>query len=84
VIGVDNRAEVREFLFSRRNRLAPAQVQLPAGTNRRVPGLRRSSLRELAGLFPNADLVVQPAAGHFPWADDPVAFATLVSARLRS
>jgi proline iminopeptidase len=47
-------------------------------------GLPLAALRELAGLFPNADLVVQPGAGHFPWVDDPEAFATLVSARLRS
>jgi pimeloyl-ACP methyl ester carboxylesterase len=25
---------------------------------------------EFAGLFPNAELVVQPAAGHYPWLDD--------------
>ncbi len=25
---------------------------------------------EYAGLFPNAELVVQPGAGHFPWLDD--------------
>lgn len=26
---------------------------------------------EYAALFPNAELAVQPAAGHFPWLDDP-------------
>jgi proline iminopeptidase len=25
---------------------------------------------EFAGLFPNAELVVQPEAGHYPWLDD--------------
>lgn len=34
--------------------------------------------REYAGLFPRATLVVQPGAGHFPWVDDPVAFAAAV------
>lgn len=29
---------------------------------------------EFAGLFPDAQLVVQPGAGHFPWLDDPDRF----------
>jgi pimeloyl-ACP methyl ester carboxylesterase len=29
-----------------------------------------SVVAELAELFPNAELVIQPAAGHFPWLDD--------------
>ncbi|MGH3389890.1 MAG: alpha/beta fold hydrolase, partial [Actinomadura sp.] len=29
-----------------------------------------SAVAEYAGLFPNAELVVQPQAGHFPWLDD--------------
>ena len=47
---MDNRAEVREFLISRRARIVPGQVGLPAGTNRRVDGLRRSEVAHLAGL----------------------------------
>lgn len=34
--------------------------------------------REYADLFPRATLVVQPGAGHFPWVDDPEAFASTV------
>ncbi|MDX8053167.1 alpha/beta fold hydrolase [Lentzea sp. BCCO 10_0798] len=34
--------------------------------------------REYAGLFARATLVVQPGAGHFPWVDDPEAFAATV------
>ncbi|MEV6711706.1 alpha/beta hydrolase [Lentzea sp. NPDC051208] len=34
--------------------------------------------REYAGLFARATLVVQPGAGHFPWVDDPDAFAATV------
>lgn len=34
--------------------------------------------REFADLFPRATLVVQPGAGHFPWVDDPAAFAAAV------
>ncbi|MCM0617538.1 helix-turn-helix transcriptional regulator [Paenarthrobacter sp. TYUT067] len=47
---MDNRAEVREFLISRRAHVAPEQVGLPAGSNRRVKGLRRSEVATLAGL----------------------------------
>ncbi|MEW2393797.1 alpha/beta hydrolase [Streptomyces venezuelae] len=34
------------------------------------------AMAELAGLFPAAELVVQPGAAHFPWLDDPAAFVT--------
>jgi transcriptional regulator with XRE-family HTH domain len=45
---VGNRQEVREFLVSRRAKLSPEQAGLPAGSNRRVPGLRRSEVAALA------------------------------------
>jgi transcriptional regulator with XRE-family HTH domain len=48
--GVDHRQQAREFLVSRRAKLTPAQANLPAGTNRRVPGLRRSEVAALAGV----------------------------------
>lgn len=47
---MDNRAEVREFLTSRRAQIEPKDVGLPAGTNRRVAGLRRSEVATLAGV----------------------------------
>jgi transcriptional regulator with XRE-family HTH domain len=47
---VDNRAEVREFLTSRRAKLTPRQVGLPEVGGRRVPGLRRGEVAILAGL----------------------------------
>lgn len=47
---MDNRAEVREFLTSRRARVTPEQVGLPTGTNRRVQGLRRTEVATLAGV----------------------------------
>lgn len=47
---MDNRAEVREFLTSRRARITPGQVGLPEGGNRRVAGLRRSEVATLAGV----------------------------------
>src|SRR5438034_6557230 len=47
----DHRAEVREFLRSRRARIAPEDSGLPAyGGNRRVPGLRREEVALLAGV----------------------------------
>jgi transcriptional regulator with XRE-family HTH domain len=45
---VDNRDEVREFLSSRRAKITPEQAGLPAGTGRRVTGLRRSEVAALA------------------------------------
>lgn len=47
---MDNRAEVREFLMSRRAKVTPAQAGLPPGRNRRVPGLRRTEVALLAGV----------------------------------
>jgi transcriptional regulator with XRE-family HTH domain len=47
---MDARAEVREFLMSRRARLTPEQAGVLGGGNRRVPGLRRSEVAALAGL----------------------------------
>lgn len=47
---MDNRAEVREFLSSRRARISPQDVGLPPGNNRRVQGLRRSEVATLAGV----------------------------------
>ena len=46
-----SRNDIREFLSSRRARIAPAQAGLPAyGGNRRVPGLRREEVAFLAGV----------------------------------
>jgi pimeloyl-ACP methyl ester carboxylesterase len=39
-------------------------------------------VQEAAPLFNDASVVVQPGAGHFPWIDDPAAFATAVSSFL--
>ncbi|TDQ02463.1 MULTISPECIES: helix-turn-helix domain-containing protein [Microbacteriaceae] len=47
---MENRAEVREFLMSRRARLRPEMAGLPAGDGRRVSGLRRSEVAMLAGV----------------------------------
>jgi transcriptional regulator with XRE-family HTH domain len=44
-----NLAELGTFLQSRRARIAPAEVGLPVGPRRRVPGLRRDEVAQLAG-----------------------------------
>lgn len=43
-------SELGDFLRTRRERLEPAAVGLPGGTNRRTPGLRREEVAVLAGL----------------------------------
>jgi transcriptional regulator with XRE-family HTH domain len=47
---MDNRAEVREFLLSRRAKITTRQAGLPDVGSRRVPGLRRSEVALLAGV----------------------------------
>jgi transcriptional regulator with XRE-family HTH domain len=47
---MDNRAEVREFLVSRRAKVTPQQSGLSDSGNRRVPGLRRGEVAALAGV----------------------------------
>jgi len=50
-----NRQELARFLQSRRGRLTPADVGLPAGpqSRRRAPGLRREEVAVLSGLSPS-------------------------------
>ena len=50
VDSVDNRAEVREFLISRRAKVTPQQAGMPEIGARRVPGLRRGEVAALAGV----------------------------------
>jgi transcriptional regulator with XRE-family HTH domain len=48
---MDNRAEIKDFLSSRRAKITPEQAGLSAyARNRRVPGLRRSEVADLAGV----------------------------------
>ncbi|MCE8025706.1 helix-turn-helix transcriptional regulator [Billgrantia aerodenitrificans] len=44
------RAELADFLRSRRERISPKEVGLPAGGRRRTPGLRREEVAALAGV----------------------------------
>ncbi|MET7319592.1 helix-turn-helix transcriptional regulator [Streptomyces sp. NPDC005549] len=47
---MSERSEVRAFLISRRAKITPEQAGIPAGSNRRVAGLRRSEVAMLAGV----------------------------------
>ncbi len=51
-VSAESRRELAHFLRSRRERLTPADVGLPAGPRRRAPGLRREDVAVLAGLSP--------------------------------
>jgi transcriptional regulator with XRE-family HTH domain len=44
------REDIKQFLTSRRAKVTPQQVGLPPGSNRRVPGLRRTEVASLAGV----------------------------------
>ncbi|HYB16826.1 MAG TPA: helix-turn-helix transcriptional regulator [Streptosporangiaceae bacterium] len=69
---MDNRAQVREFLISRRERISPAQAGLPTygGSNRRVKGLRREEVALLAGV--SIDYYVRMERGNLTGASDAV------------
>src|SRR6202043_1964245 len=49
--GVDSRNDIREFLATRRARITPQEAGLATyGGRRRVPGLRREEVAQLAGV----------------------------------
>lgn len=51
VVVVDGKEEIREFLISRRAKVSPEQAGIPSyGGLRRVPGLRREEVGQLAGV----------------------------------
>ncbi|MFT4083831.1 MAG: helix-turn-helix transcriptional regulator [Nocardioides sp.] len=67
----DHRAEVREFLTTRRARITPQQAGLPAyGGNRRVEGLRREEVAMLAGV--SVDYYVRMERGDLGGASESV------------
>lgn len=67
----DIRAEVREFLSTRRARISPDQAGLPAyGGNRRVAGLRREEVAMLTGV--SVDYYVRLERGNLAGASESV------------
>src|SRR3954469_12796971 len=68
---IDVRAEIRDFLSTRRARLSPEKAGLPAyGTNRRVAGLRREEVAMLAGV--SVDYYVRLERGSLAGASESV------------
>ena len=79
---MDRRAEIREFLISRRAKVTPEQVGLYVADDdpRRVPGLRREEVADLAGVSP--DYYTQLERGNLDGASDSVLNALARALRL--
>jgi transcriptional regulator with XRE-family HTH domain len=68
---VDSRAEIREFLSTRRAKITPEQAGLQrGGGRRRVPGLRREEVAVLAGV--STEWYVRLEKGHISGVSDEV------------
>ncbi|MFE9577788.1 helix-turn-helix domain-containing protein [Nocardia sp. NPDC006044] len=77
----DLRADIREFLSSRRARITPEQAGLPAyGGNRRVKGLRREEVALLAGV--SVDYYVRMERGGLAGASEGVLDALAAALQL--
>lgn len=77
---MDNRAEVRDFLVSRRAHVSPQQAGLPSGGDRRVPGLRRTEVALLAGV--SVEYYTRLERGNLAGASDGVLEAVAQALRL--
>lgn len=75
-----DRDALAEILVNARARLRPADVGLPAGTRRRVPGLRREEVARLAGV--SIDYVVRLEQGRGSRPSDQVLGALARALRL--
>ena len=77
---MDNRSEIRAFLSSRRAKITPAEAGLPDGGRRRVPGLRRGEVADLAGV--SIEYYSQLERGNLAGASDSVLEAIARALRL--
>jgi transcriptional regulator with XRE-family HTH domain len=77
---MDTRSEIRDFLTSRRARIAPQDVGLNVFGPRRVPGLRREEVATLAGL--SVDYYNRLERGNLGGASDSVLEALADALRL--
>ncbi|GAB3117601.1 helix-turn-helix transcriptional regulator [Janibacter alkaliphilus] len=78
---MDLRAEIRDFLRTRRDRITPEEAGLPAyGGNRRVKGLRREEVAMLAGV--SVDYYVRMERGSLAGASESVLDALANALRL--
>ena len=76
-----NRAEVRDFLVTRRAKITPQQAGLQFyGANRRVPGLRREEVAMLAGV--SADYYTRLEKGNLSGVSDSVLDAIAAALQL--
>lgn len=76
----EDRAVIREFLSTRRAKLAPQDVGLPGGGRRRVPGLRREEVAVLAGV--STEWYARLEKGHISGVSDDVLDAVARALRL--
>jgi transcriptional regulator with XRE-family HTH domain len=77
---MDNRADIRDFLATRRAKIDPAEVGLPSSGRRRVPGLRREEVAVLAGV--STDWYIRLERGHIAEVSDEVLDAVARALRL--
>jgi transcriptional regulator with XRE-family HTH domain len=80
VVVVDTRAEIREFLATRRAKITPEQAGLPSSGRRRVPGLRREEVAVLAGV--STDWYIRLERGHITEVSHDVLYAVARALRL--
>ncbi|MFE6286186.1 helix-turn-helix transcriptional regulator [Streptomyces sp. NPDC057877] len=78
--GSDNRSDIRNFLVTRRAKLAPEQVGLPSSGRRRVPGLRRQEVAVLAGV--STEWYTRLEKGHISGVSEEVLDAVAQALRL--
>ncbi|MFI6517945.1 helix-turn-helix transcriptional regulator [Spirillospora sp. NPDC050679] len=78
--GPDNRDQIRDFLATRRAKITPEQVGLPAGGRRRVPGLRREEVAVLAGV--STEWYTRLEKGHISGVSEEVLDAVAQALRL--
>src|ERR1700735_2771459 len=71
---------IRDFLSSRRARIKPEDVGMPPGGRRRVPGLRREEVAQLAGV--STEYYVQIERGKVAGVSDDVLRAVATALRL--
>lgn len=77
---MDHRAETRTFLMSRRARITPEQAGLIAGGDRRVTGLRRGEVAQLAGV--SVEYYTRMERGHLGGVSESVLHAVARALRL--
>lgn len=72
--------DIKGFLMTRRARITPEQVGLPPGRRRRVPGLRREEVAQLAGV--SIEYYTQIERGHVAGVSEEVLDAVAAALRL--